>query len=374
MEEHTLGMQENSIEITLIVPCYNVEEKFISCAVKSINAQAYRNFEVIIVDDGSDDKHHVILEEIASKQKNITLISTEHVGVSKARNTAVLRAKGKYVAFMDSDDLLEPTFLETALYMAEKEKADFVIGGMRRFQRVKLCNTKGINHSRESYDVFDGEQVRELMQYFIGSKSLIRFPGGYVGRGPVARLIRRDVLQNVLFPANVKMGEDLIWNLKMLSVCRRVVIVRQVWYWYRINPNSVTHAYTPDVYDCQMEQFNEIDKYIDANGTYFMQYIERVYEGIYIIYDCFLKYRPVGSRRVIDKLYSEKPWILFGDPRIVLHSKSKLIRCYSALYRLHLLFLSLKVKGGIFSMKSAYLRTKSTLCAMLENVLTKRGG
>jgi glycosyltransferase involved in cell wall biosynthesis len=96
---------------TVIVPAYNAEET-IESAIRSVQAQTTSSFEVIVVDDGSTDATAAVLERIAADQPRITVISQRNAGPSAARNTAIDRAAGAYLTFLDSDDLLMPPYLE----------------------------------------------------------------------------------------------------------------------------------------------------------------------------------------------------------------------------------------------------------------------
>jgi glycosyltransferase involved in cell wall biosynthesis len=96
---------------TVIVPAYNAAET-IESAIRSVQAQTTPSFEVIVVDDGSTDATAAVLERIAADHPRITVISQPNAGPSAARNTAIDRAAGAYLTFLDSDDLLMPAYLE----------------------------------------------------------------------------------------------------------------------------------------------------------------------------------------------------------------------------------------------------------------------
>lgn len=110
--------------ISIIIPVYNVEKTLRQC-LDSVLGQSYKNFEVIIVDDGSPDGSPAICDEYAEKDSRIKVIHKENGGVSSARNVGLQYAKGDWVTFVDSDDWLEPNYCE----VISKTDADLTFFG-----------------------------------------------------------------------------------------------------------------------------------------------------------------------------------------------------------------------------------------------------
>ena len=102
--------------ISIVMPVYNVE-KYLEKAVNSVIKQTYKNLEIILVDDGSKDSSGVLCDELAKKDTRIKVIHQENAGLSAARNAGIKLATGKYIGFMDSDDLIAENMYET-LYNA----------------------------------------------------------------------------------------------------------------------------------------------------------------------------------------------------------------------------------------------------------------
>lgn len=112
--------------VSIIVPVYNAEEYLCRC-LESIISQTYQNIEIILVDDGSKDASGQICDEYAEKDARIRVIHKENGGVAIARQTGLNVAQGKYVIHADSDDWVEPNWIEELLKSALKEKVDIVI-------------------------------------------------------------------------------------------------------------------------------------------------------------------------------------------------------------------------------------------------------
>ena len=146
--------------ISIIMLTYNREE-YVGRMIESVLAQTYTNFEYIIVDNGSSDKSGVIAEEYAARDQRIRVIHRERGNIGSGRNAGLDAARGDYIAFVDDDDYLEPTFLEYLHNLAIENNADIAVCGSWR----------EINGQRSSKYIFDGtyhysgeEAVREMLK------------------------------------------------------------------------------------------------------------------------------------------------------------------------------------------------------------------
>lgn len=116
--------------ISIIVPVY-MAEKYLNRCIESILCQTYKNFELILVDDGSPDTSGDLCDYWAGQDSRVKVIHKENGGASSARNCGLKIAKGKYIAFVDSDDWLEPNMYEQLYKLLEENKAQMAICGMR---------------------------------------------------------------------------------------------------------------------------------------------------------------------------------------------------------------------------------------------------
>lgn len=110
-------------EISIIIPVYNVEPYIRKC-LNSIKAQTFTDYEAIIVDDSSPDGSIKIASEFAASDPRFKIITRKNGGLSAARNTGIEHSKGKYIAFLDSDDFVAPTYLEKLYNACEENNAD----------------------------------------------------------------------------------------------------------------------------------------------------------------------------------------------------------------------------------------------------------
>lgn len=119
--------------VSVVVPIYNVEQYFGAC-LNSLIRQTYRNLEIIVVDDGSPDGSLAIARSYARWDPRIRVLRQPNQGLGAARNTGLAAATGRYLTFVDSDDLLPRTAISTMVRTLEDTGSDFVVGGLRRFE------------------------------------------------------------------------------------------------------------------------------------------------------------------------------------------------------------------------------------------------
>lgn len=336
------------IFFSVIIPCYNSSEQYITESVNSVLNQTYTNFEIIIVDDGSLADCTEILKKLAASDKRIKLITQENQGVSVARNNGINNAKGDFIAFLDDDDVLTPDFLERANYFQKMTDADFVIGNIALTLDREI--TDNIRFRTNEYKLFLDKDVEALKKKFIG-KSDVKIGTPYVGRGPVARIIRSDIVKNTYFCTDLVIGEDLVWNLELLSKCRRVCMVNDLWYWYWRNPKSATHRANSEMYEILIKQLTKIEECInlDDMDTY-IEYGIRVYEGLYLIWDCLLRRKEIEKsirKSVNFKVYNDSMWKIVTSEKFIKNAPVK-YKIFGVLFKMRLLFEFLNLRRCIF--------------------------
>ncbi|OWV00403.1 glycosyltransferase [Fibrobacter sp. UWR2] len=126
-------------EISVVIPVYNTA-KFLAQCLDSIVHQTFRDFEAIIVDDGSTDNSIEIARDYASRDSRFHILQQENKGLSEARNTGINIARGEWFTFVDSDDMIAPAFFETLLNAAKAAHADIACGGKVSFGETSEVN------------------------------------------------------------------------------------------------------------------------------------------------------------------------------------------------------------------------------------------
>lgn len=190
---------KEKVLISVIVPVYNVEDYVEDC-LNSILRQSYRNFELIVIDDGSPDNSGVICDRVASKDSRVKVFHQKNSGVSKARRCGLEHSCGDYITFVDSDDLLAQDALCYWLEIAMRDKAELVItpcSGIVDGYAVRLkMRTRGV-FNRFGYRKILG---RGLISPGIGGKFFAR------------KLFDEDTLS---MSKEIKNNEDLLMNFRL---------------------------------------------------------------------------------------------------------------------------------------------------------------
>lgn len=224
--------------ISVIVPVYN-GERYLKKCLQSVICQSFQDIEIILVNDGSTDNSLDICEAFARQDNRIVIINKRNEGASFARRDGVLKARGNYIFFIDTDDYLESSTLERLIAVAYEHQADMVVGN---FDRV--LDNWGLLRLKMENDAMANRLVRkeELRKFFIGNNGwLMTFVWG--------RLIRHDCFkkamdahQELLFPST-RWCEDRYMNLALAPFLDSMWITNEVLYHYRFG--GATSKYYP---------------------------------------------------------------------------------------------------------------------------------
>lgn len=207
--------------ISVIVPVYKAEPYLRDC-LDSISTQTYSNLEIILVDDGSPDGCPAICDAYAMRDRRVRVIHKENGGVSMARNAGLDLASGKYVVFVDSDDLIAPCMIEAMVREYGGEKTAIAVDFVRF-----------ADHAPE----------REIGAYSsVSCSDIHQFTRRRGGLFPWGMLYDRSIIENMglRFNPNLTYVEDVVWNVCYLSQIDRMDFIPAGMCYYRQNPISIT--------------------------------------------------------------------------------------------------------------------------------------
>ncbi len=233
------------IKVSIIMPVYKVE-KYVGKAIESIQAQTLKDFEFLIVDDGSPDKSGEICDEYAKKDTRIHVIHKENGGAPSARNAALPLAKGKYIYFMDSDDWAEAAMLEDMYKLAERDNAQLVVAGFYIDTYYSESEYIVDNLLVESAVYKNKDEFRKNA-YKMFDKNLLYTPWN--------KLFSAEYLKNIGAKFPETFWDDFPFNLSVIKDVERVTVTsNQYYHFIRARAESETAAYRPDMYKRREEE------------------------------------------------------------------------------------------------------------------------
>lgn len=242
-------------KVSVIVPVYKAEQYLHNC-IDSILNQIYRDFELILVDDGSPDKSGEICDKYAKNDDRIRVIHKKNGGVSSARNEGMHAAKGEYICFVDSDDFAENDYLKNLLDVKSNyPDCDNIWCG---FQTVSDYSKKGCNK-------VIAEENKEVS--FYDENDITFLHKKWLDASPFNKLYLRKVIcdNNLKMDINLSLGEDLIFNLQYMDCTNKkiAVINRPLYNYIRTEKESLDNKYYPDLFSIYKKIHNTMFYYAD---------------------------------------------------------------------------------------------------------------
>lgn len=208
--------------ISIIVPVYNVEN-FIGKCIESILGQTFKDFELILVNDGSIDRSGEICEEYSKKDKRIVVFHKENGGQSSARNAGIEAAKGSYIGFVDSDDWVHSDMYKILYSKAIELESDIAACNIIRFNKDSskyyFCN----DNSDYVYD-----RNNAMNELYLNERLTF---------SPCNKLYKRDLFRGIRFKEGYIL-EDIDFSYRIIHECNRIFYTGQALYNYRYNDNS----------------------------------------------------------------------------------------------------------------------------------------
>ena len=242
--------------ISIIVPIYNVG-KYLPKCIESILNQTFKNFELILVNDGSTDNSGVVCDDYAKKDTRIKIIHKSNGGVSSARNAGLYVAKGEYIGFVDPDDYIDKNMYEKLYRLCIDNNSDIAICRFNREINGKIQNKES---TEEIIELNNMEAMNEL------------FKGNLYRFSLCNKLFSKKCFNDVLFPEE-RIHEDLSTTYKLFANSKKAVYINYCGYIYVRRENSIlTSTYN----EKRLQAFiawDEIIEFIDKN---YYEIIEQV--------------------------------------------------------------------------------------------------
>lgn len=221
--------------ISIIIPVYNSEE-YIERCLNSVIAQSYKDWECIIVDDGSTDRSFSILESWAKRESRFNVLRQANAGAGIARNAGIEQAKGEYLVFVDSDDIIAPDYLEHLSHHTE----DIV------FIDIDAVSESGKILRTEYLSTYKNRSIDDIVRYQMT---------GVMPWGGVRKAVKRTLLSNNIRYSNQQNGEEAVYSFLLLSNAKSVAFIDKPMYRYILRDNSLSNSHNEDPWGGLIEAY-----------------------------------------------------------------------------------------------------------------------
>lgn len=223
-------MTENPL-ISVIIPIYNAE-KYLAMSLRSLQNQSYKNFEALMINDGSTDNSEKIAAEFAAHDTRFKLFNQQNQGGSASRNQGLKQAKGEYIAFLDNDDIYAPQHLEILLANMQNHDADvscctyIKFYGDGNYIFDKQTNSRVFISTNPFIDKFVRKKKIEMLMW--------------------CKLYKKNLFENIKFSEDLPAINDILLNIEILLKAEKLVYCREPLIAYRIVENSQTNKRLSD--------------------------------------------------------------------------------------------------------------------------------
>lgn len=279
--------------ISIIVPIYNVKEAHLRQCIESILKQKYRELELILVDDGSENNAGIVCDEYQKNDSRIQVIHQKNQGVSAARNYGMKAAQGEWICFADSDDWMEADTLNEVIKNIEDSDLDMIVWNL-------FYNYPNREVVRKNYPkticVQEPSQLKEARLFQLRTiavrKNELKIPTLNM---PVCHLYKRSIIEEhkITFDTSLKQGEDKLFNYQYCMHIKKFLYQNIPLYHYRIHDESTTHTFFKEHVETStriLKKYYEIEPLIQTDDAYRNTYYIRVlYIAWFLIRRYFLK-------------------------------------------------------------------------------------
>lgn len=243
-------------KLSIIIPMYN-SEKYIDKCLQSILDLRFQDYEVICIDDGSTDRTLYLCKEYQARDKRVSIISGRHKGVAGARNAGISKAKGEYIAFVDSDDYVENAMYEDLIKQLDFTKADMAVTDfyIDNGTEIKLRTNDSIVLSE-----FDGEQLIEYAfkrEHYYGITAWLW-----------NKVFRRAVMmqdQPLTFEEELEIGEDVVFLVEFALRTRKAIYLGNAFYHHIHRDSSLSKKYHPKNYNDRLSAYKMAINILEEN-------------------------------------------------------------------------------------------------------------
>ena len=254
----------NSPLISVIVPVYNAEGTLRQC-VDSILGQGNKDFELLLVNDGSNDNSPAICDEYSQKDNRVKVFHKPNGGVSSARNLALDVAQGRWICFIDSDDYITENYFD----ITSGNSDDILIKGYKTFDDIEIVDFFNLSSIPKT------SNISFFITYCFSYSILLR--------GPVFKFYKRDIIGDLRFLTDMVIGEDANFVFKYMAKCKSFKLLDEGAYMIRKNEKPYEIRYSMDVKSAA----NSLNHLYDAFSS--LNAVHRINPSLFLPYLSFFK-------------------------------------------------------------------------------------
>lgn len=219
--------------ISIIIPIYNVESYLRKC-LDSIMEQSFSYFELLLINDGSTDSSGQICQEYVEKDDRIRYFEKENGGVSSARNFGIKHSRGEYITFIDSDDWVEPNYLEIFYKTIKEKDADIVVANYCTFREKDATFLFHVAETNEAL-VFQPDDA--FFNYMFST-----FSTDISWGSACSKLFKKSLFDRLYFSEDISWAEDFDLMYKLFLISERIIYLHKAPYCYRDRGDSASKA------------------------------------------------------------------------------------------------------------------------------------
>ena len=248
-------------KVSIIIPVYNTESYLKRC-LDSVVKQSYRNLQIIIIDDGSTDQSGEMCDEYALKDARIEVIHTENGGSVKARKSGLIKAKGEYVGFVDSDDYLDMDMVSVLVKGMDETGADFVHTGYKEIKDGKKLEC--INFFERIFEFKTVEDKEEFFrQFYLNIKN-----NQTISYSIWSKLFRRELILKCFNELDdmQQVGEDALCLARCILESNKIYLLPVALYNYCTRSNSLSHEEAEDFFPKQVVLCSHVIRLLQYYG------------------------------------------------------------------------------------------------------------
>lgn len=222
-------INEEYFLISIVIPVYNAE-KYLEQCLNSIKNQTYKNFEVILVNDGSDDNSENICKSFSEEDARFKYFTKSNGGASSARNFGLDNVTGDYITFIDADDWVDENHLEVLINNIKDNNSDMAVSSIKKFDMSNNFHFR-MYSNQEKYLLNYNKLNRE--EFLVTLPKLILANNSY--KIAVSKLFKKELVSDVRFDESIVYGEDLEFFFKIYNNINSISYIDEVTYVYRLH-------------------------------------------------------------------------------------------------------------------------------------------